>query len=173
MRTIALMQPPRIVIGEQAAEACVAGALRRGHRRIFVVTSPPLRALVAPVAAAFREGGAEVAVHDAIAVEPTVRMLDEARAAARSFRPDAVIGIGGGSALDAAKFVAALARETRPVGEFFGPDKLPPRQVGLVCLPTTSGTGSYPWLGPFAEAAEPADLRKPGTSSFTPPPLPA
>ena len=80
MRTLALMQPPRIVIGEQAAETCVAEALRQGRRRIFVVTSPPLLTLVEPVAAAFRQAGAEVVIHDAIAAEPTVRMLDTALA---------------------------------------------------------------------------------------------
>lgn len=165
VRILALMQPPRIVIGERAAETCVADALRQGRRRILVVTSPPLRALVEPVAAAFRKGGAEVAVHDAIAVEPTVRMIKAALASARSFRPDVVIGIGGGSALDAAKFVAALAHETRPVGEFFGPDKLPPRQVGLVCLPTTSGTGSE--VSPNAILLDEADqLKKASISPF-------
>jgi len=165
MRNLALMQPSRIVIGEQATETCVADALRQGRRRIFVVTSPPLLTLVEPVAAAFRQAGAEVVIHDAIAAEPTVRMLDTALAAARSFHPDLVMGLGGGSALDAAKFVAALAHETRPVNEFFGPDKLPPRQVGLVCLPTTSGTGSE--VSPNAILLDEADqLKKASISPY-------
>lgn len=165
MKALALVQPPRIVIGERAAEACVPDALRQGCRRIYIVTSPPVRTLADPIATAFRSNGAEAAIHEGISSEPTVGMAEEALAVARSFRPDAVAGLGGGSALDAAKLVAALAHETRPVGEFLGQDKLPPRRVRLMCLPTTSGTGSE--VSPNAILLDEADqLKKAAISPY-------
>lgn len=142
MKNIVLMLPARIVIGENTAQTCVPDLLALGAKRVFIVTTQPLLMLVEPIASAFRKGGAAVSIHDAIAGEPTVVMCENALAAGRNFQPDVVLGIGGGSVLDTAKFLAALMHEIKPVEEFFGLNKLPPRGVRLVCLPTTSGTGS-------------------------------
>jgi alcohol dehydrogenase class IV len=63
-------------------------------------------------------------------------------AAARSAKPDAVIGLGGGSAMDVAKLIAALYDGRQDVRDVFGIDVLSSRTLQLACLPTTAGTGS-------------------------------
>src|SRR5690606_5903180 len=58
------------------------------------------------------------------------------------FPADAVIGIGGGSVLDVAKLVAAQLDNTQSLEEIVGNGMLKGRNKALICVPTTSGTGS-------------------------------
>ncbi len=113
-----------------------------GFKRVFIVTSPPIVGLAEPLVEALRADGAAVAVYAEIATEPSVSMVEAAMSAARAFEPDAVIGLGGGSAIDVAKVVAALYDGRQEIGEIFGTGQLASRALYLVSLPTTAGTGS-------------------------------
>lgn len=82
----------------------------------------------------------------AIATEPSPEMVDEAVRSLRGTRFDAVVGIGGGSALDAAKAIAGLLRPGNSVMDHLegvGPE-LPYTGPGtpFIAVPTTAGTGS-------------------------------
>lgn len=81
-----------------------------------------------------------------IAVEPSPTFVDATVAALRNERFDAVIGIGGGSALDAAKAIAGLLRPGNSVMDHLegvGPE-LPYAgpATPFIAVPTTAGTGS-------------------------------
>lgn len=78
--------------------------------------------------------------------EPTLDSVRDAVAAARDHRADVVVGIGGGSVLDAAKAVAALAAtggdpldHVEVIGRGL---PLPSSSLPFVAVPTTAGTGS-------------------------------
>jgi alcohol dehydrogenase class IV len=89
-----------------------------------------------------RSGGAETEIFDAVSPEPTVAACASLRERARSFSPDLVLGVGGGSVLDVAKVVAALHASRAEIHSFFGSGLVPRRSTSLVCVPTTAGTGS-------------------------------
>jgi len=78
--------------------------------------------------------------------EPTLNFVRATTAICRSARSEFVIGLGGGSAMDAAKAVAALSPATGDVLEYLEvigdakPVKFPPLPV--IAIPTTAGTGS-------------------------------
>ncbi len=77
--------------------------------------------------------------------EPDADMIDLLAIQARSFRPDGVIGIGGGSVMDAAKAVSFLCRNTGRIADFLegiGTRKPEGGRLPLIAVPTTSGTGS-------------------------------
>jgi len=158
MKPVTLQQPKRIVLGDGCASQAAEFIASRGWRRAAVVTSPP----VLPAAKAFLDAtaraGLAVDVHDGVDREPTVAMFQAALARARKARPEVVVGIGGGSALDVAKLAAALLDSDQPVAEVFGSGKLAGRNTPLVCLPTTSGTGSE--VSPNALLLDEADGRK-------------
>jgi len=85
-------------------------------------------------------------LHLAIPGEPSPQMVDEAVRASRTEPVHVVIGVGGGSALDAAKAVAGLLKPGNSVMEHLegvGPE-LP--YIGpatpFIAVPTTAGTGS-------------------------------
>jgi alcohol dehydrogenase class IV len=129
-----------------------AGALRRlpetvrrtGHRRVFVVTDPGLRAagLIDRVIRTLAEAGIDCDVHDAIPPNPSTGAVDAAAAQAREFGEAAVVALGGGSALDAAKGVALLAVNPGSAAEF--DHRVEPQRPGLplIAIPTTAGTGA-------------------------------
>lgn len=142
MRTITMTQPRTLVCGCGAGEQCTLDLVQRSASRVFFITGPTTRSLTQPIAAGLKRSGIEISFFSGIASEPTIGIFENALHAAREFSPDAIVGLGGGSALDVAKLVAAMLSETRNVREVFGIDQLRGRQTHLVCLPTTSGTGS-------------------------------
>lgn len=74
--------------------------------------------------------------------EPSIATAESAAAKAREFEPDLIIGLGGGSAMDLAKFVSALVARRRPAHEFFGFHNVPGPIRPIIAIPTTAGTGS-------------------------------
>jgi alcohol dehydrogenase class IV len=142
--------PPKLVLhnvrtvrlGQGVADECAADLAEAGCRRVLLVTGAPLRALCAGPERALASAGRAVEVLDASEGEPTLADLSAALAAAREFRADGVIGLGGGSAMDVAKLVAALIDGRQPFAEVVGTDLLQPRRIPLACIPTTAGTGS-------------------------------
>lgn len=89
------------------------------------------------------DGNVPFLVFNEVEENPSTDTLRKATLAARDFKADFVIGIGGGSALDAAKAVALLL--SNPDVDADDLHKVPDRQlehVPVVAVPTTCGTGS-------------------------------
>jgi alcohol dehydrogenase class IV len=137
MRRVTLLQPNKLVLGCGALAECKRELSERGFQRILVVTAPPIAKLAAPLAEL-----PGVVVYDRIDREPTFAMFEQLLAEAQKVRPEAVVGLGGGSVLDVAKLVAALADGRQQIGDVLGIGRLAGRSAFLACLPTTSGTGS-------------------------------
>lgn len=140
MRPIDLIQPGWIALGPGAARRCPSWLEARSKRRVLVVSSPETRPLAEAIFAGWDAG--EVAIHDGVRGEPDLETFHAALNTARSFAPDAVVGVGGGSALDVAKLVAALCGGGQIIDEVFGIGLLAGSALTLVCIPTTAGTGS-------------------------------
>ncbi len=97
-----------------------------------------------------------------IAGEPSPELVDAVAAEWRTFGAEVVLGIGGGSAMDAAKAIAGLLNAGRSVMDYLegvGPE-LPYEgpAVPLILAPTTAGTGS--------EATKNAVLSRQGADGF-------
>src|SRR3954451_24530781 len=86
----------------------VAGRLRA--KRVLVVTDPVLvkTGLADRVRAPLAEAGVAVEVFDGGEPEPSLRAADRCIDTARHFKPDALLGLGGGSNMDLAKISAAV-----------------------------------------------------------------
>ena len=79
--------------------------------------------------------------------EPDVELADGAAALARSSGVQAVLAIGGGSALDVGKAAAALDTNPGSARDYLEGLQSPPQAIAIaplpvVCVPTTAGTGS-------------------------------
>ncbi|GIF02078.1 bifunctional acetaldehyde-CoA/alcohol dehydrogenase [Paractinoplanes rishiriensis] len=132
-------------------------------RRVTVVTDETMTRLgfVDRVNRVLQSRGEKVALQiiDDVEPEPRITTVDRGAALMRSFRPDTIIALGGGSAMDAAK-VMWLKYEHPEIDfedmreKFFDIRKrafaFPPLGdlAQLVCIPTTSGTGAE--VTPFA-----------------------
>jgi alcohol dehydrogenase len=138
LRELKITQPRTLVFGRNCSKSMGVSLQSRGSRRVLVVCSPSTRKFADGIGVS----GCEVELFSSVDREPTVSVFRQACAVARQFKPDAVIGLGGGSPLDAAKLVAALWNAEPDVTEVFGIGLLKTRTTALLCVPTTAGTGS-------------------------------
>jgi alcohol dehydrogenase len=81
----------------------------------------------------------------------------------REFGPDVIVGVGGGSALDAAKLVALLIAHPGPASAYYGENQVPGPVIPLIAVPTTAGTGSE--VTPVAVVSDATREVKVGISS--------
>jgi len=120
-----------------------------GMKRPLLITDEGLggHAITQRAASLCEAEGLPCPVFSAVSPNPTGAQVDAGTAAFRAGGHDGVIAFGGGSGLDAAKAVAFMSAQTRPIWDFedIGDNylradisKLPP----VVAVPTTSGTGS-------------------------------
>ncbi len=163
-RNISLQLPRKMAFGAGCLGAAAEWIAAQAPRAVLVVTSPsPVAQLAEPLVAALRAQGIPVSVWDEIAKEPHVDDLARGLAAARDAGASLIVGLGGGSAMDVAKLVAALLDGKQKIGEVFGIGKLAGRSTPMVCIPTTSGTGSE--VSPIAIVQDSADGMKKGVIS--------
>ncbi|MGM0985209.1 MAG: iron-containing alcohol dehydrogenase [Pseudomonadota bacterium] len=154
---------PDIHFGRQGIERLPALIARYGRRILLVtgrrsfVDSPHWPALQSALA----EQGVSWA-HVSVAGEPSPRLVDEIVASQRGAGVEAVVAIGGGSALDAGKAVAGLLRSGTSVMDHLEGvgqgQPYPGPSVPLLAVPTTAGTGS--------EATRNAVLSEQGPNGF-------
>ncbi len=136
-RPLVLMFPPVVECGSGSVSKAGAWAETVGKRRALIVADTFNASRVDCLGLT-----CETVIYDDIRAEPTTENLDVALALARSFKPDLVVGFGGGSAMDLAKLVAALHDSDQPLSEVIGPGKVRGRTSALIQVPTTAGTGS-------------------------------
>jgi len=146
---------PEIVFGEDAL-----GYLSEIEgQRAFIVTDRNMVELgfVELVAQQLREAGMEYQVFAEVEPNPSFEMVKRGAAAMNEYGPDWIIGLGGGSCLDAAKAMWVLYE--RPDME---PEEINPmiplglrQKARLITIPTTSGTGAeVTWVVVLTDAQE-------------------
>jgi alcohol dehydrogenase class IV len=133
---------PRIVFGEGALD--VLDELQ-GQRALIITDKTILQiGLVDKVKGHFKKAGIEVHVFDEVEPDPSVQTVQRGVEVAQNVKPDWIIGLGGGSPIDAAKAIWVLYERPdiepaaiAPVGDL-GLRK----KARLITIPTTSGTGA-------------------------------
>jgi len=133
---------PEVVFGEDALDHLT---FLKG-RRAFIVSDDVMVRLgfVEVVKTKLTEAGLECDVFDQVEPEPSLQTVQRGAALMLKKNPDWIVGLGGGSALDAAKAMWILYERPDLAPEEINPfDDLGLRQKArLVAIPTTSGTGS-------------------------------
>jgi alcohol dehydrogenase len=159
-----LRAPGRIVFGARQRLTADRYAAALG-RRVMVVTDARLAA--DPVLTVLVEGLAasdcEVTVFSDVEAELPVTCVAAGQAAAAAFRPDVLIGIGGGSCIDAAKLIALLQTYGARLPDYYGELKVPGPVLPIIAVPTTAGTGSE--VTPVAVVGDPERAVKVGVAS--------
>jgi alcohol dehydrogenase class IV len=134
----------QLIFGRRAVHHLTDIARRTRSKRVFVVTDKNLiqAGLMDEVRAALSEAGVLVSIFDGGEPEPTMETVIRSMRAARLFEPDMLVGLGGGSNMDMAKLVSILLKHGGEPRDYVGEDKVPGPVLPIVCVPTTSGTGS-------------------------------
>lgn len=88
------------------------------------------------------EAGLTSSVFDAILPDPTDTVVLAGIEALESGAHDAVIGLGGGSPIDAAKAIAVMSQGSRDIQDYRPPKQSDTPGLPMLAIPTTAGTGS-------------------------------
>jgi len=149
---------PEVVYGEDA----LSHLERLEGRRALIVTDQTIveLGLADPVREGLENAGMEVQVFDQVEPDPSVDTVKKGAALAVEYQPDWIVGLGGGSAMDAAKAIRILYE--RPDLE---PAEINPLdtlgltgKARLATIPTTSGTGAE--VGWASVITDPEEKRK-------------
>ncbi len=135
---------PTVFVGPQSALRLCDTIAQFGLRRVLIVTDAVLvkLGLVQPLRRALAERGVDVAIHDGITPDPTHDVLQRGYEAAKAHGSDAILAVGGGSVIDAAKVIDAMMVSGKTPAKLVGMLKVGKPLLPLFAIPTTAGTGS-------------------------------
>ncbi|WP_131118756.1 iron-containing alcohol dehydrogenase [Lichenihabitans psoromatis] len=142
-----LAQVPAMTIGAGARKQIgdLAASLVAPGSPVLLVADPGLAAtgMTAELEGLLVAAGFPVIVFSDIKSDPTIAQADAAAKVARSSGAKLMVALGGGSALDLGKAVAVIAGADAPAETYaLCAAPLPAGRLKIICMPTTSGTGS-------------------------------
>lgn len=147
MQSFTLSRLPEIIFGAGRISD-LAGKVEHYAGKgaaVLLVADPMLTTLgiTARALEILKDAGLEAQVFDGLKGEPKVADIDAAAGIARAMKAKAIVGIGGGSALDTAKLVAACAASGLSAQSYqLCETPLPKNILPIIAVPTTAGTGS-------------------------------
>ena len=134
----------RLVVGAGSVARLGAFARELGGTRALVVSDPGIVAAghTARGLEALEEAGVATAVFSGFGENPTTDHVTAGTQVARAFRPDLLVGLGGGSSMDCAKGINFLLCCGGRMQDYRGRGTATAPLLPAVAVPTTSGTGS-------------------------------
>ena len=132
----------KLITGQAAIEQLAAELTRLNVNNPLIVTDAILVKSGTVDLALAQLGGRRYGIFDQVKPEPEISIVEDCTRAYREGEHDGLIGLGGGSAIDIAKGVAAFAGHEGPLAELFGVDLVKRKGPALIAIPTTAGTGS-------------------------------
>ncbi len=152
MKTVASLSPASgqtIFAGSGSSHQLCSHIARTGVGKVLIVTDKPLRelGLVDRAITGLIAAGVDIAWYDGVQPDPTYEQVAAGAAVQKSHRSEAVLAVGGGSAIDAAKIIAASATSDASPKDWVGHGKMKHQPLKIYAIPTTSGTGSEATIG--------------------------
>ena len=134
----------RLVVGRGTIARLGVLARELGATRVLVASDPGVARAghTAAGLAALKSSGITTAVFDQFGENPTTSQVEAGTAAAREFRPDLIVGLGGGSSMDCAKGINFLFSCGGRMHDYHGRGKATGPMLPSIAVPTTAGTGS-------------------------------
>ena len=160
----ALRLPREILFGSGQRHALGTVAARLGQKAL-ICTDERFAGTdhFAAMLADLKSNLSEVRVFDRVLPDVPRDSVSEGLRRVGDFRPDMVIGIGGGSCMDVAKCAALLISHGGALPDYYGEFKVPGPTLPLILVPSTAGTGSE--VTPVAVISDPDRTLKVGISS--------
>ncbi len=132
----------KLVTGAAAIEQLAAELTRLNINKPLIVTDEILVKSGTVDLALEHLAGRAYGIFDQVKPEPEISIVEDCTAVYRQGGHDGLIGLGGGSAIDIAKGVAAFVGHDGPLADLFGVDQVKRKGPPLIAIPTTAGTGS-------------------------------
>ena len=145
MLPVKTFRVPQVVItgsgsSKQVGEECK----KLGLKKALIVTDQNLVKLGIPdgVKESLQQNGVEHATYDGVNSEPVIEHVQEGLEAFRGNGCDFLLAVGGGSPMDTAKAISAMATNRGSIEDYMGQGKILEKGRPVIAVPTTAGTGS-------------------------------
>ncbi|NWC11679.1 iron-containing alcohol dehydrogenase [Pseudomonas agarici] len=132
----------KLITGQAAIEQLAAELTRLNVNNPLIVTDAILVKSGTVDLALAQLGERRYGIFDQVKPEPEIAIVEDCTRVYREGNHDGLIALGGGSAIDIAKGVAAFAHHEGPLAELFGVDLVKRKGPVLIAIPTTAGAGS-------------------------------
>lgn len=141
---ISKFMTPEIIFGNQSICQVGESLCRLGASRVFLVSDPGVvnAGWVERIIPILRQQGLEHHLWTNVTANPKDYEIHEGVARYRAHECNAILGIGGGSAIDAAKAIALLGTNEGSIVQYEGVDNIHHPLPPMVMVPTTAGSGS-------------------------------
>lgn len=140
--------PTRIIFGQGRVKEAGKEAKQLGTRALLVTGKASMKRLGVTdmVKESLVGEGLEITIYDEVESNPYTRTIDRGCEIAKNEGCVLIVGLGGGSALDAAKAISIVAAHGGKIWDYVG-KTIPGPGLPLMAIPTTAGTGSEvtPW----------------------------
>jgi alcohol dehydrogenase len=165
MSLYGILRAPNEILFGNGSIASLPGVVARFGRDVLVCSDPNILAQPRARQAlrALTDAGMAVTVFDDVEPDVPLTTIDRCLELVAGRPIEVVVGLGGGSCIDAAKAAALLLRHAGPLERYYGESVVPGPTVPVVAVPTTAGTGSE--VTPVAVVADPTRRLKVGVSS--------
>lgn len=163
LRDISINFPNKIHFGNGSLNRLVSDMQRLNLKKVLIISIAPLLPDLQELFNQLKNVGIEVLIDISIEREPSFKDFDHLMQSYVVEHIDGVVGIGGGSVLDVAKLAAVQLKNMQRLEEIVGKDLIQTREIKLICVPTTAGTGSE--VSPNAILIDPIDHQKKGIIS--------
>jgi len=140
--------PPAIQFGFGAIANLGMHLQRMDAKRALIVTDKGIvkAGILAKATSSLDSAKIDHFVFDGVQPNPTDKNVDAGISVYRDSSCDSIIGLGGGSAMDAAKGIRVMSSHEGEIDQFYsdagGIGKITPDMPSLISIPTTAGTGS-------------------------------
>ena len=136
--------PPQVIIGPGASDLVGEEARRLKARRVLLVTEPGIvqMGVADQVLNSLSKAGVAAATYDKVQPDPTDANVAEGLEIFRRDGCNLVVGVGGGTPIDAAKSIAVMSANPGVIADYMGYHKVPNSGAPVIAIPTTAGTGS-------------------------------
>jgi alcohol dehydrogenase class IV len=158
--SIEYYMPVNIQFGTNKINEAGALVARLGKKALLVTGKRAMKKSGATdrLISSLQDSSVKVTVFDDIFPNPTDVLVDMGAGIARKNGCDVIVGLGGGSAMDAAKGIAVVAALGGSLWGYIGENKVTGDTIPMVAIPTTAGTGSE--TTPYAVFTNPKIHRK-------------
>lgn len=131
-----------LITGNGAAQELASQLKKLGVEKPFVVTDKGVSNSGTLTTITDQLPDDSYAIYDNIPPEPEMSAVQACVDVFKQGNHDSLVAVGGGSAMDTAKCVAVMAEHVGDLESLFGENMVSQRNVPLIAIPTTAGTGS-------------------------------
>lgn len=151
---------PELFSGPGSSLVLCEHIAKQGVKNLLIVTDGMLVkiGLLKPLEAKLAELGVAYHVYDGVLPNPTIAQIEAGLDMLKKAQCTAILAIGGGSSIDAAKVIAARAKNPHKIVHMAGLMRVIFKPMPLYAVPTTAGTGSEVTIA--AVVSDPATTRK-------------